>query len=93
MNIKEIKELVELLDGTDIAEIKISKGDESIRITKPTLSKGMGSFAPVQQMAPQIVNSQPLAEATSNPVAAQTLLPAKSILSPMVGTFYSAPKP
>ncbi len=100
MNIKEIKDLVELLEGTDINEIKISKGDESIKITRPIAnSNDLAAIAPMQFAPQQIVNQPPQTSAQQtatnsvNTNSEQTSIPAKLILSPMVGTFYSTPNP
>ena len=36
MDIRKIKKLIELLHDTDVAEIEISEGEESVRITRST---------------------------------------------------------
>ncbi len=92
MDIRKIKKLIELLHDTDVAEIEISEGEESVRITR-----GSGSQVMIQtpQMNAPISAPQPAAAAPvepSAPAAANT--PAgHQVKSPMVGTFYRSPSP
>jgi len=85
MDIRKIKKLIELITESDVEEIEIKDGEESIRINrrKQVLST---PEAPVQVEAISLPASQ--AEPASMPI--QTKL---SINSPMVGTFYRAPSP
>lgn len=41
MDIRKIKKLIELLHDTDVAEIEISEGEESVRITRGTPINGL----------------------------------------------------
>ncbi len=95
MDIRKIKKLIELLENTDVSEIEIMEGEESVRITRPSHQNNPQFAAPVQAIAP----AQPAIAAPAPAPMAQ--VPAddepqstgKFILSPMVGTFYSAPNP
>lgn len=90
MEIKKIKELIELLSNTDITEFELNEGEESVKIAKPNPQAGTVVSAPAS-VAPAFP------PAVSAPVAdiADTAAPVlgRSINSPMVGTFYSAPSP
>ncbi|MEM7377928.1 MAG: acetyl-CoA carboxylase biotin carboxyl carrier protein [Pseudomonadota bacterium] len=102
MDIRKVKKLIELLEESDIAEIEIREGEESVRITcghpAPVLAQSMP--APVVQ-APVVVAppaAAPVAApaAVSAPVAAVApdATPAGEIVkSIMVGTFYRSSAP
>ncbi|RMA80112.1 acetyl-CoA carboxylase biotin carboxyl carrier protein [Umboniibacter marinipuniceus] len=91
MDIRKIKKLIELLEESDIGEIEIKEGEESVRI-----SRGSGvAYAPVAAPAPAPVAAAAPAAAPA-PVAAveaEAAVPADALKSPMVGTFYGAPAP
>ncbi|WP_461517593.1 acetyl-CoA carboxylase biotin carboxyl carrier protein [Porticoccus sp.] len=90
MDIRKIKKLIELLEESDIGEIEIKEGEESVRISR-------NSPAPVMMHAPMApaVSSAPAAAAAH--VATEAPAPVEeeghAIKSPMVGTFYRSPSP
>jgi len=85
MNIKHIKELVQEFDASTLSKLKITSDAFSIE-----LEKNIGTVAaPVMMAAPVAVASAPAALE----VPAATIVAGDYILSPMVGTFYSAPSP
>ncbi|ODS24799.1 acetyl-CoA carboxylase, biotin carboxyl carrier protein [Candidatus Endobugula sertula] len=91
MDIRKIKKLIELLEESDIGELEIKEGEESVRISRNS----------------HHINAQPpfvAAPIPANPAAAATptsemgnhteSTPAGHIVkSPMVGTFYRSPNP
>lgn len=89
MDIRKIKKLIELIEESDVEEIEISEGEESVRISRR--SKNPVMQAPMYAPAPA---APALAAA---PVAAEAEEPATpaghSVNSPMVGTFYRSPAP
>ena len=91
MDIRKVKKLIELLDESGIAEIEITEGEESVRISR------YSSQAPAPAPAP--VAAAPVAAAPAPapaPVAAAAVEPEEdghAVTAPMVGTFYSAPSP
>lgn len=96
MDIRKVKKLIELLEESGIAEIEISEGEESVRISRyPGGAAGMPQ--PYMHYAPppmQVAAPAPAA-AVAVPVAAPAV-PAKAdhtVTAPMVGTFYSAATP
>ncbi len=91
MDIRKIKKLIELIETSDIAEIEIHEGEESVRISR------YGSAPPVVAAPPP--PAPPPAPAAETPAEAAAEEPAEPeleghvIRSPMVGTFYRAPSP
>ena len=90
MDIRKVKKLIELLEESDVAEIEIHEGEESVRISR-------GSTAVVAPMAAPVASAPMAAPApAAAPVAAPAAEPeiqGHAVRSPMVGTFYSAPSP
>jgi len=86
MDIRKVKKLIELLEASDITEIEIKEGEESIRISRASNS------TPV---APQVaaIAAAPVATMEAEAPAAATASEGNIIQSPMVGTFYRAPAP
>ncbi|MGF1726596.1 acetyl-CoA carboxylase biotin carboxyl carrier protein [Photobacterium nomapromontoriensis] len=95
MDIRKIKKLIELVEESGIAELEISEGEESVRISRavvaPVAAQPQMFAAPTPVAAPAPI-AAPVAEA---PVATTTpSTPAgHQVLSPMVGSFYRAPSP
>jgi acetyl-CoA carboxylase biotin carboxyl carrier protein len=94
MDIRKIKKLIDLIQESDVAEIEIQEGEESVRISRNS------SSAPVVMQAPAPVAAAPVAAAPAPaPVAeaASVEAPAAStsnaVKSPMVGTFYRSSSP
>jgi acetyl-CoA carboxylase biotin carboxyl carrier protein len=91
MDIRKVKKLIELLDESGIAEIEITEGEDSVRISR---------YAPgvPAALAPMPVAVAPLAApaAAAAPVAAIAAEPEEDgyeVTAPMVGTFYAASSP
>lgn len=96
MDIRKVKKLIELLEESGIAEIEISEGEESVRISR--YPAGGGHAAPVVHYAPAPmapVAAAPVAApvAIAAPVAAPAAKADHTVTAPMVGTFYSAATP
>ena len=92
MDIRKVKKLIELLEESNIGEIEIKEGEESVRISR----YGAQPAAPVAYAAPPA----PAPGAAPAPVEApapEAAAPApaadNAVLSPMVGTFYRSPSP
>jgi len=92
MDIRKVKKLIELLDESGIAEIEITEGEESVRISR------------YSQNAPVAVPvAAPIAAPAAAPVTAPEAAPAAvaiepeedgyEVNSPMVGTYYAASSP
>ena len=94
MDIRKVKKLIELLDESGIAEIEITEGEESVRI-----SRYPANFAaPVPVAMPPMAAAPPQAAAPT-PAPASPIAIAESeedghvVMAPMVGTFYNASSP
>jgi len=98
MDIRKVKKLIEIIEQSDVAEIEIHEGEESVRISR------QGS-APPPYLAPHAIttptaatpttaaqahgpNPEPPAEAQADEAPEDSL-----VRSPMVGTFYRSPSP
>lgn len=94
MDIRKIKKLIELLEESDVSEIEIVEGEESVRIAR---NNGVAMAQPVVNYAAAAPSSAPAAVSAPSidtGGAAQELLPPGTIMeSPMVGTFYRASSP
>ena len=89
MDIRKIKKLIEIIEASDIAEIEITEGEESVRISRQFV-------APPVAMAPAAIAAPAPAVAVA---AAEPEQPADEepsghwVKSPMVGTYYAAASP
>ena len=88
MDIRKVKKLIELIEESDIAEIEIHEGEESVRINRYSSNQPVAvamspaPAAPVSAPAPTPAQAAPAEEPSGHIVK-----------SPMVGTFYSSPAP
>jgi len=92
MDIRKIKKLIEMLEESDLAEIEIQEGEESLRISRNSQSTVIPSMmAPPMPAAPAAAVPSPApVEATANEKA---LPDGHVVKAPMVGTFYRASAP
>jgi acetyl-CoA carboxylase biotin carboxyl carrier protein len=92
MDIRKVKKLIELLEESNIGEIEIKEGEESVRISRNSshVAAPISYAAPAAPAAP--VAAAPAAPSAPPPEAAPAV-DGNAVLSPMVGTFYRAPSP
>ena len=93
MDIRKVKKLIELLDESGIAEIEITEGEDSVRISRYSQNAPAVMAAPVPMAAPVAV--APVATAAAEPAAAAAE-PEETgfqVEAPMVGTFYGSSSP
>jgi len=89
MDIRKIKKLIEIIEESDIAELEIKEGEESIRINRYSSSPAPTAYiqAPAAISSPtapaNAVASAPSEEKSSGHV----------VKSPMVGSFYRSASP
>jgi acetyl-CoA carboxylase biotin carboxyl carrier protein len=88
MDIRKIKKLIEIIEESDIAELKIIEGEESVSIKR--YSSTPAPVAPVAAAA-TVVTQTPAAE-TATP-AAEEKISGHIVKSPMVGSFFRSPSP
>lgn len=94
MDIRKVKKLIELLQESNIDEIEIKEGEESVRISRNRASSQPQYFSapPMMAAAPAPVATAPTAaaaQAETKPAA----MNGHVVKSPMVGTFYRSPSP
>ena len=84
MDIRKIKKLIEMLQDSDLTEIEVHEGEESVRIAR-------GSIQSLEVNPSAIVSTSPNlpSEKTEIPVSESGSV----IKSPIVGTFYRKPAP
>jgi acetyl-CoA carboxylase biotin carboxyl carrier protein len=95
MDIRKIKKLIELLEESDLTEIEIVEGEESVRLTRAsTAAAAMQTTIPVAPaqfaapLAPAAVGEIPLIGSEEESIPDGEL-----VRAPMVGTFYAASSP
>jgi acetyl-CoA carboxylase biotin carboxyl carrier protein len=101
MDLRKIKKLIDLLEESNLTEIEIREGEESVRLSRA--STAAPAPAPVYAApAPAPMQAAPIVAAMASPTEAATggskpagaALPEGHVVrSPMVGTFYASPNP
>ncbi len=93
MDIRKVKKLIELIEESGIAEIEISEGEESVRISRYPQP---GAYAPApMQYAPAAAPVAAAVSVAAAPVAAAPVVNKNdhTVTAPMVGTFYASSSP
>ncbi|MDH3431878.1 MAG: acetyl-CoA carboxylase biotin carboxyl carrier protein [Gammaproteobacteria bacterium] len=94
MDIRKVKKLIELLDESGIAEIEITEGEESVRISRYAQNAPMAiAAAPAPVAAPPAATAPVVAEAAAPAAVAEPEDDGFLVAAPMVGTFYAASSP
>ena len=88
MNLKEIREILELLKGSDVSEFELGRGDTVLKLRRGPAN--VPAVLPPAAPAPA-APARPAEEPAAAPAPAKPTY--KEILSPIVGTFYRAPAP
>ncbi len=96
MDLRKIKALIDLLEKSNLAELEIKEGEESVRLSR--MPKGIAvaqATAPVMHtQVAEPPRAVPAAAAEGPAIAHGKELPPGHVLrSPMVGTFYASPNP
>jgi acetyl-CoA carboxylase biotin carboxyl carrier protein len=94
MDIRKVKKLIELLEESNIDEIEIKEGEESVRISR----NGAQAMSMAARVAPAFATPAYAAPVPPPPPPATPTPPAATsaghaLHSPMVGTFYRSPSP
>ena len=101
MDLRKIKKLIDLLEESNLAEIEIKEGEESVRLSRAPVA----GYAPAPMMvapapvaAPAAAPAMPMhspTEASTGGVAKPgNALPDGHVQrAPMVGTYYASPSP
>ena len=107
MDLRKIKKLIDLLDESNLAEIEIKEGEESVRLSRMPKNMPMQQVTYATAPAPvatpvHVEPPRPATHAAASAPHADTAhigkggreLPDGHVLrSPMVGTFYASPNP
>lgn len=91
MDIRKVKKLIELLEESNINEIEIKEGEESVRISRGAAQQVVAPYPTAPMPAP--VAAAPVAAAPAEAISDAPITAGHVVQSPMVGTFYSAPSP
>jgi acetyl-CoA carboxylase biotin carboxyl carrier protein len=106
MDLRKIKKLIDLLEESNLAEIEIKEGEESVRLARTPqggmVQGNMYAMAPAAYAQPAPAATAPMPMPMQSPTEAATGGHAKAgadlpdgmvLRSPMVGTFYASPSP
>lgn len=96
MDIRKVKKLIELLEESNIAELEIHEGEESVRISRASqIAAPAVTAAPVAAPVPAAPAPAaiPAEAAPTTETGGDTEISGHKVTSPMVGTFYRAPSP
>lgn len=90
MDIRKIKKLIELLEESNLTEIEIVEGEESVRLIRDGVPRALPVNAPASLVAPVPAAAIEPAAAAED---ADQVPEGEAVLAPMVGTFYAASGP
>ena len=92
MDIRKVKKLIELLEESDIDELEIKEGEESVRISRHS-SKAQPMYAAPAYAPPPAAPAPAVAAPAAAEVDTAEPINGHLVKSPMVGTFYRSPSP
>ncbi|NYZ62140.1 acetyl-CoA carboxylase biotin carboxyl carrier protein [Luteimonas deserti] len=99
MDLRKIKKLIDLLEESNLTEIEIKEGEESVRLSRTASANGAPlTYAPAPTLVPRAAEpvmpmSSPVDAATGGAPKADDLPAGQVTKSPMVGTFYASAAP
>lgn len=100
MELKDIRQLIKIVENANIGELEIVEEGRKLRISKNSHGHGENIIyaAPQQQVyspspLPIPLNQVPVSSEASAATAADTASNHHEVKSPMVGTFYRSPSP
>lgn len=93
MNIKEIKEMIQLMNENNLTELELEKEGLKIRLKK-SAAGSIESFVADESRPAQSVSQSSREKSETKEAAKPPAPPARNVIkSPMVGTFYTSPAP
>lgn len=98
MDIRKVKKLIELLEESGLAELEITEGEESVRISRQAPNAAV-QYAMPPMPYPSAMLAAPAAGTATAGTGSAVAAPAGAesaghkVLSPMVGTYYESPAP
>ena len=90
MDLRKIKTLIQLLQESELAEIEIRDGEESVRLSRASKVTAAPAVPAVAVAAAPPTSPGPASAPEPAPPAQPE---GEQVTSPMVGTFYAAPSP
>ena len=97
MDIRKVKKLIEMLEESQLNEIEIKEGEESVKLVKATTvpfqEQIVTSNIAATASQPTAMNEVTSVESDTKESTDPETISGKTIDSPMVGTFYAAPNP
>tara|TARA_X000000368_G_scaffold192450_1_gene151775 strand:+ start:2654 stop:3097 length:444 start_codon:yes stop_codon:yes gene_type:complete len=88
MDIRKIKTLIEMLEESNLKEIEVSQGDESVRISKQTKGDDVIEFNQLSNRQTESININ-----QNQSQKKDANYDGNLVKSPVVGTFYRKPSP
>ncbi len=88
MDLRKLKKLIDLVEGSSIVELEITEGEEKVRISK----SGAGTQSHIA-VPPFVASTVPASATIGTTKAGEGSLKGHVVKSPMVGTFYRASTP
>jgi acetyl-CoA carboxylase biotin carboxyl carrier protein len=83
MDIRKVKKLIEMMEESDISEIEIKEGEDSVRISRN------GVVVPLSDL--KLAQGKPIKDGIES--ASEKAFTGHVVGAPMVGTIYIAPSP
>lgn len=95
MDIRKIKKLIDMIGESDVAEIEIHEGEESVRISRHSKLPPPPQYYPMPAPQAPVAAPQPYAQPEAEPARKGDADPLTGhiVRSPMVGTFYRSSTP
>jgi len=91
VDITQIRKLIRLIQSSDVTEIEVTQGDQTVRISRQNTAAPVAPSIAAGYVSPAVPATTPIAVAT--PPAETNNSEEHQVTSPMVGTFYTAPSP
>lgn len=100
MDLRKIKKLIDLLEASNLSEIEIKEGEESVRLARAPRGGVAVGPAPMQVVHHDAPRAMPMASPVDaatggkpGDAGASALPDGEVVRAPMVGTFYTSPAP
>ena len=93
MDIRKVKKLIEMLEESNLEEIEIQEGEESVRLVKNKPNNLLSSQPVYTESIQTIEDRPPERSKEESEESAEDEVSGDLINSPMVGTFYASASP
>jgi len=93
MDLRKLKTLIELVEGSGIGELEIQEGEERVRITRSVAAAPASNPTSTVYATTSPANAPAPVQVPAEAAAAPAVSEGHFVKSPMVGTFYRAASP